>query len=204
MEISKRTILTWRITAAALIPVTFVCAVLATFVLDALMIRPVVDGGSVNTLLPGTTYAMATIMKVCIAEGLILIVFAVLTYLRSRQFPAKPDAPTRSLPFWTIASLMLPPLALLFGAVAIMIAQALADVPGDARSFTFFSRAGVLVMLACLVASAGAAIIALVKRENPGSVPILSIVTAMVLVGLFWHFEFYAIGFHQDNWAPPH
>lgn len=203
MEISRHTILTWRM-AAALIPVTFVCAVLATFVLDALMIRPNVDGGSVNTLLPGTTYAMATIMKVCIAEGLILIVFAILTYLRYRRFSAKSEAPTRSMPFWTMASLMLPPLAIFVGAVAIMITQALADVPDDARSFTFFSRAGVFAMMACLLAAFISAVVAIIRRESPAIVQILSIVTVTVLIALFWHFEFYAIGFHQDHWAPAH
>jgi hypothetical protein len=99
---------------------------------------------------------------------------------------------------------MLAPLGILVGAIAIMIKQAMAEIPADARNFTYFSRIGVLVMLFCLVTAAGSAAVALIRRESPAIVPILSIVTVMALVGLFWHFEFYAIGFHQDNWAPVH
>jgi hypothetical protein len=204
MKISKYTALTWRKAVAALIPVTFVCAVLATFVLDALMMRPTVDGGSVNTLLPGITYAMAAIMKVCLFEGLILLMLAFLSYAGSLRGPAKVDAPNLTIRFWTTASLMLAPFAIVVGAVTIMIAQGLAAVPDDAYAYTFFSRNGVLAMLICLVTAAVTGVVALLKRESPMVVPILSIITATVLTGLFWHFEFYAIGFHQDNWAPPH
>ena len=202
MEISSYTILTWRKAAAALIPATFVCAVFATFVLDALMLRPTVDGGSVNTLLPGATYAMATIMKVCLLEGLIMIVVAIISYLRFRKIPDNSEAAQRSIPFWTIGSLLLPPLAIASGAIAIMAAQSFSDLPGDARSYTFFSRTGVLVMLACLAAAASLGAVALIKRESLAIVPVVSIAAVVALIVLFWYFEFYAIGFHQDNWAP--
>jgi hypothetical protein len=194
--------LTWRIATAGLIPVMFVCAVLAAFSLDALIIRPSVDGGSVNTLLPGTTYAMATIMKVCIVEGLILIVFAGVTYLRSLRSSAMNEVPTQAMSGWTIATLYLPPIAILVGAVAVMVAQWFSPSPTDASSFTYFSRAGVFAMMVCFSVAIVLAIISIKKHDSPASVRILNIFTIVALIVLFWHFEFYAVGFHQDLWAP--
>jgi hypothetical protein len=57
-------------------------------------------------------------------------------------------------------------------------------------------------MLAIILAGVLAAVISLIRREQPSIFPILGVVANMVLVGLFWHLRFYVLGFDQDRWAP--
>jgi hypothetical protein len=61
----------------------------------------------------------------------------------------------------------------------------------------------VLVLLACLAAGVVSAVIALVKREPPRSLPVLGLVTNGFLIALFWYFQFYKLAFEQDRCALP-
>ncbi len=58
--------------------------------------------------------------------------------------------------------------------------------------------AGLLVVAAGAVAG----VLSLVRRERSAPLAACGLVVNVVLIGLFWHFEFYAIGFDQDGWAP--
>jgi hypothetical protein len=69
--------------------------------------------------------------------------------------------------------------------------------------FSPLARSAVFVMLAIIVAAGTAAVVSLSRREQPRAVAILGLVVNLVLVGLFWHLRFYALGFDQDMWAPP-
>ena len=51
-------------------------------------------------------------------------------------------------------------------------------------------------------AGAMAAVTSLVRRERPRLLSTLGLVTNALLIGLFWHFEFYGLGFDQDTGAP--
>jgi hypothetical protein len=68
--------------------------------------------------------------------------------------------------------------------------------------FSQFSRLAVTVNLFLIAAGAVSAVTSLVKHEHPRLVPVVGLITNAVLIGLFWHFEFYAVGFDQDTWAP--
>lgn len=186
---------------AGLALATTVCAVLAAAILDVFVRRPQEGGGSITTLLPGFVYASATIMKVCLVGVLV----SGATGLVSRMFAQRQSAPLPSgLPVWGLASIALPPSALLFGALAVLAFQRLMD-PGDVRSagqFSQVARMAVFVMLAMLSAGALAGGVSVMRREQPRSVPILGLAANMLLAGLFWHFRFYAPGFDQDLWAP--
>src|SRR5262245_31390099 len=61
----------WRLGIASIVLVagTFLCTVLATVIVDTLLIRPV--PASVNTLLPGWTYGAVAILKVCLVAGVV-------------------------------------------------------------------------------------------------------------------------------------
>lgn len=86
---------------------------------------------------------------------------------------------------------------------AVLAVQSLAT-QGDlsAGHFSQLARSAVFVMLVIILAGVLAAVTSLIRRERPSMLPILGLVANMVLVGLFWHFRFYALGFDQDTWAP--
>jgi hypothetical protein len=90
------------------------------------------------------------------------------------------------------------------GALVVIMAQTLADnAAGPLISdFSQFSRIAIGVNLFLIFAGAASAVTSLVKHERPRLVPIVGLITNAVLIGLFWHFEFYAFGFDQDTWAP--
>lgn len=70
------------------------------------------------------------------------------------------------------------------------------------RDFSDISRTAVFMTLALIVVGAVSAVTSLVKRERPSLLPVLGFAANVLLIGLFWHFEFYARGFDQDMWAP--
>jgi hypothetical protein len=43
----------------------------------------------------------------------------------------------------------------------------------------------------------------LASRERPRSLSVLGVVTNALLIGMFWYFEFYKLGFDQDQGAAP-
>lgn len=223
MRISRHNFLTWGAMSVTLIFVTMLCVILAAVLTDTLVVRPTVNGGSINTLLPGWTYATATIMKVCLVAGVGSAVFAVVNYVLLRWFlnfrrssigqigdrQAQPINPAigfgKNGSILAILSVFLTPLTQLIGALTILLAQALVDKPeGISRSyFPFMSRAGVLVMVACLVVGMVLGGVALFKRESWRSLGGVGVVMNAVLIGLFWYFEFYKLSFDQDRWAGP-
>lgn len=176
---------------------TFLSATLAAIILDALIMRPPVGGGSVTTIIPGFVYATATVLKVCIFAGLVSVVIA----LMQRIFGGRPED-TRKLPIWGITSTALAPLTPLIGGLVVIVAQTLADNESLISDFSSFSRIAVAVKMFLIAAGALSAVTSLVKREHPRLLPVVGLLTNAVLIGLFLHFEFYAVGFDQDTWAP--
>ena len=57
-------------------------------------------------------------------------------------------------------------------------------------------------MLGMLAGGALCAATSLARREHPRLLGAIALLMNVVLVVLFWHFEFYALGFDQDSWAP--
>ena len=183
----------WVIVVVSLTLGTFLSGVISAFLLDAFIERPVEGGGSVTTIIPGFTYATATVMKVCILAGLASIVISLIN-----------RAASSNTPIWGIASTVLAPLTPLVGTLVILIAQRFAhsaDEP-SISDFSQISRVAVLVSLFFISAGAAAAVISLAKRERPRMVPVVGLIVNAILIALFWHFEFYAVGFDQDTWAP--
>ena len=187
----------WAIVVITLTLGTFLSATLAAIILDALIMRPPVGGGSVTTIIPGFVYATATVLKVCIFAGFVSVAIALIQrVLRGRA------ENTRKLPIWGITSIALAPLTPLVGALVIIVAQTLADNEPLISDFSSFSRNAVAIKMFLIAAGALSAVISLVKREHPRLLPVVGLLINAVLIGLFLHFEFYALGFDQDNWAP--
>ena len=151
---------------------------------------------SITTIIPGSTYAMATVMKVCGVSGLVSIVLAL---LRRRASP-----PTQTFPVWAVVSIILPTMTTLVGALVVLLAQVLAYKPAglSLSDFSGISRTAVIVMLVVLSAAVVAAVTSFIKGERPRLLPVLGVSINVLLIGLFWHLEFYALGFDQDTWAP--
>lgn len=184
----------WALAAAVLAPGTLLAGSLAALMLDALVHRPP-NAGSITTVLPGFTYASATVMKVSLAAGLVSALMAV----AARVLSSAPDAPTARRSTWALASVALPAAALVAGTIGVLIAQPRA---GLVRDFTYVSRTGVFVQSAVIAAGAIAAAIALTRAEHPRLLPLLGVIVNGLLLALFWSLEFYAVGFDQDTWAP--
>ena len=187
----------WAIVVVTLTLGTFLSATLAAIILDALIARPEVGGGSVTTIIPGFVYATATVLKVCILAGLVSVVIAMTQHVLGDRA----DSP-RTFPIWGITSTALAPLTPLVGALVVIMAQTITDNEVLIGDFSRFSRNAVIVMLFLIAAGALSAVISLLKRERPRLLPVVGLITNVVLIGLFVHFEFYALGFDQDTWAP--
>ena len=207
MNTNRQTIRIWAIVVVTLTLGTLLSAILATVILDGLIKRPVLGGGSVTTIIPGYVYATATVMKGCILAGLVSVVFPLMKLVSAdtaENTLRPPPLPVPRLPIWGITSTAVAPLTPLVGALVIIMAQTLADnAAGPLISdFSQFSRIAVFVNVFLLSAGALSAVTSLVKHERPLPVPVVGLITNAVLIGLFWYFEFYAVGFDQDTWAP--
>ena len=207
MNANRQAIRTWAIVVVTFTLGTLLSSILAAALLDALIERPELGGGSVTTIIPGFVYAAATVMKVCILAGLVSLVVT-LTKLVSVQtaentFPT-PTLTGRRLPIWGIASATLAPLTPLVGTLVVLVSQTVAGNTAEPliSDSSRFSRIAVAVSLFLIAAGAVFAVISLVKQERPRLVSVVGLITNVVLIGLFWHFEFYAFGFDQDTWAP--
>ncbi len=199
--ISKRSIPIWVILPAVLIIETAVCAALAAAILDIFVRRPQVGGGSITTLLPGFAYASATVMKVCLVSALLSVVVGLAWRSAGRN---RSNRLEQGIPVWGIASIAVTPSTPFLGTLAVLVAQSIIGAQrvisiGD---FSHVARSAVFVMLAIILAGVLAALTSLIRRERPSALPILGLVANLVLVGLFWHLRFYALGFDQDMWAP--
>jgi hypothetical protein len=221
MNTSRQTIRFWGILSVAPFAVTMLGATLATTMLEGLLAGR--EPASINTRLPGWTYASATVMKICLIAGVVAAVIALVDLARRRWFPVPEPATTvasddrrermttplnhsaKGIPIWGILSVALPPFAPLIGALAVLIAQALVDRPdGASMSYlSLLSRKGVLVMLAWITAGMMLGVLALLKRERPRSLAMFGVATSACLIGLFWYCQFYKLGFDQDRWAAP-
>jgi hypothetical protein len=192
VNVNRHTSRIWAIASVTLTFGTLAAAILATVTLDALIERPA-QGGSMTTLMPGFVYATATVMKACIVAGLVSAVIPLVTPNRSAQ----------GLPVWGITSIAVAPLSPLVGALVVVMAQALEDSASglSMSDFSQFSRVAVVVNLFLISAGAMSAAASLVKHERPRLLPVLGLVANAPLIGLFWRFEFYAVGFDQDTWA---
>ena len=201
---NSQTMRTWVIVVVTLTLGTLLSSILAAALLDALIERPELGGGSVTTIIPGFVYATATVMKVCILAGVVSLVFTLIKLVSAqtveKTFPT-PTSSARRLPIWGIASTALAPLTPLVGTLVVLISQTLGAEP-LITDFSKFSRIAVAVSLFLIAAGAVFAVTSLVKHERPRLVPVVGLITNVVLIGLFWHFEFYAFGFDQDTWAP--
>ena len=190
----------WALTAGLLTIGTAVSTILAAVTLEMLMHRPS-GGGSMTTMLPGSTYATATVMKVCLGTGFITVAAWILGGMWRRS--AAP-APARGLAVWGLASIALVVATPWIGAVGAVGAQAFADTGSGLAlgDLPGISRTAVFVQLAVLFAGAVSAAASLAKHERPRLVALLGLAISAVLIGMFWHLRFYAHGFDQDTWAP--
>jgi hypothetical protein len=190
----------WIFTTLLLAIGTAVSATLAAVTLEALMQRPS-GGGSMTTMLPGAVYAMATVMKVCVVSGGAAALIAVSTWIAGVR---RPEPRAYGLPSWGLAAIALVVSTPWIGAIGAVIAQAFAGT-GSGPSLDdlpHISRASVFVQLSVLVTGALSAGMSLARHEHPRLVALLGLVAAVLLMALFWHFQFYARGFDQDTWAP--
>jgi hypothetical protein len=145
---------------------------------------------SVTTLLPGLTYATATILKVYIFASLAAAVIGWIWPIGE------------AVPAWALTSIFLPPAAPLFGTLVVLLIQpSLLSMTG-ARDYEQTARIGALAMFAPLFLGAVAALVSLHRREHPVATAAFGLFVNALLFGLFCFFRFYALGFHQDNWAP--
>lgn len=192
MRTSRPAIPLWVILPVVLAIETALFAVLAAAALDVFVNRPQQGGGSITTLLPGFVYASATVMKVCVVSTLLSVVVGFAW--RSGSNP----------PVWGMVSMALTPSVPFLGALAVLAAQRLIAAPDgmSASHFSHVARSAVFVMLVILFAAGLAALISLIRRERPRLLPLLALLANMVLIGLFLHLRFYALGFDQDLWAP--
>jgi len=180
------------------------CAILAAITYETFVNRPQY-GGSITTMLPGVVYASVTVMKVCLVSGLVAVTAAVLRRVLERGSVGPPSKEAtgslRSLtPTWTITSIAMTPLTQLVGALAVVIAQLLVDKPNGV-SLSYFpqtARTGVFVMLAQISIAAIVGVISILRREGFGLLSVLGLITNTLLIGLFVHFEFYALGFSRS------
>jgi hypothetical protein len=202
---TRQLIRAWTIAAAILTLGTALCAILTAITFEIFIDRPE-GGGSITTLLPGLVYATATVMKVCLVSCLvsaaIALIMSVSAFFKQSDL-ASNEGPKSVLPTWAILSVSLTPLAQLVAALAVVIAQTLVDKP-EGVSMSYFpqlARTGVLVMLSHISIAGVAAVTSLVRREGFCLLSILGLVINVLIIGLFWHFEFYALGFDQDTWA---
>jgi hypothetical protein len=204
---NKQTIGIWAVVVSTLTLGTLLSAIFAAIILDVLIERPALGGGSVTTIIPGYVYATATVMKVCLLAGLASVVIPLMNRVLAYKAENALRAPTvsaRRCPIWGITSTVLAPVTPLVGALVVIMAQTRADnaVGPLISDFSQFSRLAVAVNLFLITAGAVSAVTSLVKHEHHRLVPVVGLITNAVLIGLFWHFEFYAVGFDQDTWAP--
>jgi hypothetical protein len=202
-----QTIRIWAIAVVTLTLGTLLSATLAAVILDAFIGRPASGGGSVTTIIPGYVYATATVMKACILAGLVSIVIPLVKLASANATAGISETTSLSaqrFPIWGITSTALAPLTPLVGALVVLMAQTLADNAASLsiNDFSHFSRIAVGVNLILISAGAASAVTSLAKHERHRLVPVVGLITNVVLIALFWHFEFYAIGFDQDTWAP--
>jgi len=195
----------WGIAIALVTFGTLCSSILATTMLDAFLKGP--GPSSVTTRVPGFVYASATVMKVMLVAGLVMIVMALGHRMWAAAFGSAlgTSVPAESgVPYWGITSVVAAPLSPVTGATVLTLAQVLARTPQPLTmtDMSRFSQTAVIVMLIVLIGGAVAAFASLAKGERPMSLPILGVIVNGVLSGLFWHFEFYAVGFDQDKWAP--
>jgi hypothetical protein len=135
--------------AGVLLVGTTLSAILATAILDALIQRPA-GGGSVTTIIPGFVYAAATVMKVCLVGGVVSAgVTLMVGVFGSHARPESALAADNSrLPRWGIASVALPAVTPLAGAITVVLVQQITSEVLSLRDFTYVSRTAVFVTLA--------------------------------------------------------
>lgn len=189
---------TWAIASAILTAGTMLFAVLGAAILDTL-VRRSTTGGSITTMFPGFVYASATAMKVGLVAGVASAVLAII-----RWVTAGAAVRATALPIYGIAAISLTAATPLMGALAVVIVQALADKPPalPAGDLSEISRTAVFVSMSVIAGGVLLALRSLERRERPVLLAVLGLAVNALLIGLFWHFEFYAYGFDQDTWAP--
>lgn len=189
MTPAKRTIFL----AIALFSATAAASVLSAFLLEIFTIRRG-DGGSLTTHFPGFVYAHATILKIVLAETLILLGSALGLFTFERGSDTGPFLGLGSLSF------LLQPAGLLVSAVLLLILQSVSphDSPEDS---SFLSRVGVLVLLGSIWASTILSAAAIARKERPLFLSLLALLSNVGLLILFYYSKFYKLGFDQDNWA---
>jgi hypothetical protein len=187
-----RTITILVATAIAILLSAVLAAVAAAAMLDALIQR---GGGSVNTMIPGYTYAAAAVMKVALLEAVLLIAGAVVAWFRDRT-------ETATVPIVGAVSVLATPFGIVGGAVLVLVFQTqFIGEPDILARSSAASRVAVFGMMGLLLLGIGTGLFSLFRRERPRMVPIIGIVSNFALLLIFRYFEFYRLGFDQDRWA---
>ena len=182
------------VTSGILISVALLSAVTSAVVLEMFAIR--MEGvGSLTTMFPGFVYASALVLKVSLFEAVMLLIFTV-----ASRFVDSPRASSGS-ELAGLLSILLPAIAPLFGAVAIVVTQAVWNLP-ESNPYDYYSRLsriGVLVTLGMILAGTLSAIHSL-RSARPIGISVIGLVTSIVYVAVFRYWEFYRLGFDQDRW----
>lgn len=183
------------ILAAAFAGTTAVSIVLTAILLDAFLIR--YDRGSVTTMLPSFVYASALILKLGLVEAAVLGVTAFVTMAYDRN-----STDDVVIPRYAVASIILPACAPIVGTFVILVSQIFFTKP-DGDTFNYFaglSWAGAVETIAVVWLAAALALASLVKRERPMRFAVIGLVASVVLLALFFYWQFYKFGFDQDRW----
>ena len=194
----------WAIAFAILTPGSLLAAGAASVVMNTVVRAPA--AASLTTLFPGSVYASATVLQVCLVFGLASGVMAIMTAVTRPRIPDgwSVNRASSRLPRAGTASIALVALTPLAGGVAVAVAQLLGLRSSglSLSDFSDISRAAVIVQYASLGATAVSAAVSVIRREAPSLFAILGLVASVVLVALFWYFQFASPGFDQDQWAP--
>ena len=179
--------------AAGLFVSTVAAAVVSAVVLELFTIRRV-DGGSLTTHFPGYVYANATVLKVLLFETAALFL-SVIVLLFKRGVPD-----TIRIPRFGLTSIFAQPAALLISAFTVVAVQNF-GTHITAENTSYISRLGVFVLLGAIAAGAVLGIIGFLKKEQPVAISSIGLLSNLLLLILFYYFQFYKLGFDQDNWA---
>jgi len=134
------------------------------------------------------------VLKVVLAETVTLLISA-FAFLIVRTNG-------RSASFFSLGTLsfLFAPAGLFAGTAALLIFQFILPHQSPEDS-SLLSRLGVLVLLSAIWAGSVLGAAANIRKERPSILPLIGLLTNAGLLILFYHFEFYKLGFDQDLWA---
>jgi hypothetical protein len=179
--------------ATGLFVCTVFAAVSAAVVLELFTVRRI-DGGSLTTHFPGYVYANASVLKAALFETAALLISAIILRFKSAVQKGV------QLPRFGSVSMLMPPADLFVSSAAVVTTQYFVS-HASAEDSSFIARIGVLVLAGVVAAGAVIGALGLVRKERPFAITFIAFISNLTLLFLFYYFQFYKLGFDQDNWA---